>query len=201
MVRDFIGKLDQRIKARLLFDENELSEGDLLFLISFHKILKNQDIANYRHSLLLHASDLPDGRGWSPHIWELIKGKNNVTVSILEVSYPADTGRILEKLVVDIPETAICSEINQLVFNAELSLIKNAISAYPNFLFHKQRKPSDSDNIWPKRTPQNSEIDPLKSIAEQFNILRVCDPKRYPAFFYHKDRKYKLFLEVEADED
>ena len=163
MVRDFIGKLDPRIKANLLFDENELSEGDLLFLISFHKILKNQDIANYRHSLLLHASDLPDGRGWSPHIWELIKGKNNVTVSILEVSYPADTGRILEKLIIDIPETAICSEINQLVFNAELSLMKNAISAYPNFLFHKQREPSDSDNIWPRRTPQNSEIDPLKA--------------------------------------
>ena len=37
MVRDFVGKLDPRIKANLLFDENELSEGDLLFLISFLK--------------------------------------------------------------------------------------------------------------------------------------------------------------------
>ena len=201
MLENFIGKLHSGIKAKLLFDENELSEGDLLFLISFHKILKQRDVANYCHSLLLHASDLPDGRGWSPYIWRLVEGKNTVTVSILEVSFPVDSGRILEKLVINIPETALCSEINQLVFSAELSLIENAISAYPDLLFYKQRKVSNNDKIWPRRTVQDSEIDPNKSIAEQFNLLRVCDPKRYPAFFYHKGRRFKLFLEGEGDEN
>ena len=37
-----------------------------------------------------------------------------------------------------------------------------------------------------KRTPADSEIDPGKSILEQFNLLRIVDSERYPAFFYRQ---------------
>ena len=48
---------------------------------------------------------------------------------------------------------------------------------------------------WPKRTAQDSCLDINKTLAEQFDLLRVCDPQRYPAFFEINGHKYKLILE------
>lgn len=50
------------------------------------------------------------------------------------------------------------------------------------------------------RTPQDSRIDPNQTLAEQFNLIRVCDPIRFPAFFEHKGQRYALKLEKLNDE-
>ena len=50
----------------------QLGGGDILFLISCSEIINAKDRAQYKVSLVLHASDLPQGRGWSPHIWALV---------------------------------------------------------------------------------------------------------------------------------
>ena len=34
------------------------------------------------------------------------------------------------------------------------------------------------------------ELNVSKTIKEQFNLLRVCDNERYPAFFYLNNKKY-----------
>ena len=40
-----------------------------------------------------------------------------------------------------------------------------------------------------------SSIDIDKTFREQFNLLRVVDNKRYPAFFYFKNQKYVIKIE------
>jgi methionyl-tRNA formyltransferase len=45
------------------------------------------------------------------------------------------------------------------------------------------------------RTPKDSCIDPHRTIAEQFDLIRVCDPIRFPAFFEYRGQKYALKLE------
>ncbi len=45
-----------------------------------------------------------------------------------------------------------------------------------------------------KRTPLDSELKLNKSIAEQFNLLRTVDNKRYPAFFKFKGKEYVLHI-------
>ena len=47
----------------------------------------------------------------------------------------------------------------------------------------------------PKRTPEDSRLDLNKSINEQFNLLRVCDKNRFPAFFVIHGKKYKVIIE------
>ena len=46
-----------------------------------------------------------------------------------------------------------------------------------------------------KRTPDDSRVDPDSSIADQFDLIRMCDPNRYPAWFEIHGQKYKLVLE------
>ena len=47
-------------------------------------------------------------------------------------------------------------------------------------------------SFYKKRRPDNSELDITKSIKDQFNLLRICDNENYPAFFFHKNKKYIL---------
>lgn len=46
-----------------------------------------------------------------------------------------------------------------------------------------------------KRSPLDNQIDPTKSIEEQFDLLRVSDNDRFPAFFELRGKKYTLKLE------
>lgn len=172
----------------------ELTSGDFLFLVSCSEIIKAVHRANYSHTLVLHASDLPKGRGWSPHVWEIIQGAEVITLSLLEAEDKFDTGRIWLKHLIPIKKTALWDEVNHLLFEAEIKLMSEVLVRYD------QIKPYQQDTeIEPtchsKRTPEDSRVDAESSIADQFNLIRMCDPDRYPAWFEMHGQKYKLALE------
>ena len=70
----------------------------VFFLISFLHIVKKEIRHRFKHTLVIHASDLPVGKGWSPHIWEILKGNNKITVSLLEAEDKVDSGNIWKKI-------------------------------------------------------------------------------------------------------
>ena len=180
--------------VELIRTRSELSGGDILFLVSCSEIIKAVHRSKYRHTLVLHASDLPRGRGWSPHIWDLVNGAESITLSLLEAEEKVDSGRLWLKRPILIGKTELWDEINQKLFQAEIDLMKEAVE---NFA---QIKPySQSEEIpptyHPRRTPADSDIDPHKTIAEQFDLMRMCDPERYPAWFEYLGQKYKISLE------
>jgi methionyl-tRNA formyltransferase len=45
-----------------------------------------------------------------------------------------------------------------------------------------------------RRTPLDSELDPNKTIAAQFDLLRTVDNDNFPAFFSFRGRSYKLTI-------
>lgn len=177
----------------------ELTSGDFLFMISCSEVIKAEHKKNYRYTLVLHASDLPKGRGWSPHIWDIIQGHETITLSLLEAEDKVDSGRIWLKQKILVKETAIWREVNHLLFEAEIKLMSEAIINYEGIKPYQQ----DAD-IEPtyhrKRTPEDSRVMPDSSIADQFNLIRMCDPNRYPAWFEIHGQKYKLVLEKMDDE-
>jgi methionyl-tRNA formyltransferase len=176
----------------------ELPGGDLLFLVSCSEIVTAADRAAYRATLVLHASDLPRGRGWSPHVWELSAGEPQITMSLLEAADQVDTGRIWKKLTVPIPRHALWDEINAALFDAEMALIDFAVAGFGNVRAIEQ-DPAATPSYFRRRTPEDSRIDPHQSIAQQFDLMRVCDPIRFPAFFELHGHRYKIFLEKMND--
>jgi len=172
----------------------ELPGGDILFLISCTEIVSDGHRALYRKSLVIHASDLPRGRGWSPHIWQILAGQSAITVTLLEAAAQVDTGDIWHQMTCDIPRTALWDEINEAIFNTELSLMDFAVCHFDTC----QPRPQQTD-IAPtyhvRRTPADSEIDPGSSIEAQFDALRVADPDRFPAFFHLRGATYRIRLE------
>lgn len=185
---------DRVHQVELVRRKSELSGGDILFLISCSEIVAATDRAAYSASLVLHASDLPHGRGWSPHIWQLIDGATEITLSLLEAEDRVDSGRIWKKLKFPVPKHALWDEINKCLFEAEIELIDFAVREFKT-VSPSTQDPSIQPSYYPRRTPIDSQIDPFQSIASQFDRIRVCDPNRFPAFFELHGKKYKFILE------
>ena len=73
-ISKWIRKNEKTHEISLVRKVSELMGGDILFLLSCSEIIAEYVRKKYKFCLLLHASDLPKGRGWSPHIWEIING-------------------------------------------------------------------------------------------------------------------------------
>ena len=177
----------------LVFDKSDLLGGDILFLVSCGQMVGDNERAKYKSTLVLHASDLPKRRGWSPHIWSILDGENEITVSLLEATEPVDTGLIWLKKSFLLEGHELLDEINKKLFDAELFLMTCAVNHFKDIRPRKQT--GEAGSYMKKRTPADSEIDPQKSILEQFNLLRIVDSERYPAFFYHQGYKYQINIE------
>jgi methionyl-tRNA formyltransferase len=181
-------------EVELVQRKSELNGGDILFLISCSEIIDAKVRDKYTATLVLHASDLPKGRGWSPHIWEIINGAEAITLSLLEAEDKVDSGRVWKKLNIPVPKHALWDEINQQLFEAEVELINVAVENFGTALPVPQKADADA-SYYPKRIPADSRIDVNKSIAEQFDLIRVCDPNRFPAYFEYLGIRYTLKVE------
>jgi methionyl-tRNA formyltransferase len=197
-VNPYLSKLKENLEydhsVSIIRSPKQVTNGDLLFLVSCNVLVDRAVTERFKHALVLHASDLPKGRGWSPHIWELLNGADCITVSLLDAAAAIDCGDIYKKITVDIPRSALWDEINDLIFSTEIQLIEFAIKNFENL----KKYPQNSDTevtYYPKRNPKDSEIDPNKPISEQFDLIRACDPNRFPARFYHRGEAYKIILE------
>lgn len=183
----------------LVFDKAELPGGDILFLVSCSQMIRDAELQKYKATLVLHASDLPKGRGWSPHIWAILGGANQIAVSLLEASEPVDSGAIWLKTKFTLEGHELLPEINAKLFAAELLLMTQAVEQFETIKPIEQA--GDAGPYMPKRSPADSQIDPYKTIAEQFDLLRVVDSQRYPAFFNYRGKRYLIQIEkVENDE-
>jgi methionyl-tRNA formyltransferase len=178
--------------------KKDLPGGQLLFLISCSEIISANDRAAYRASLVLHASDLPRGRGWSPHIWQIIGGAETITLSLLEAEDAVDSGRLWHQVTFPVPKHALWDEINELLFGAEIRLIDRAVEEFDTVTPILQNQDIEP-TYFPRRTPADSKIDPERSIASQFDRIRVCDPSRFPAYFELYGNRYNVLLEKIRD--
>ena len=191
------GWVDERPEgqvAEIVRAAAEAKGGDICFLISCTEILPIEFMQRYTHVLLIHASDLPKGRGWSPHIWAIIQGQEELTITLLEASEKVDCGDIWHKSIHQIPKYFLYSDIIEVVNQAHLDLIDYAVEHHATIDPSPQSLHIPSSYL-PKRTPADSEISAYESVASQFDLLRVCDNDRFPSFFHLHGKKFKITIE------
>lgn len=170
-----------------------LAGGDLLLLVSCSEIVTQATRGLYKASLVIHASDLPCGRGWSPHIWQVLEGKSRITVTLLEAEDKVDTGAIWSQVTFDLEGHELYNEINRLLFTAELELMNYAVDNWKQVIPRQQQ--DEQATYYRKRSPEDSEIDLSQPLIDSFNLLRVADPNRFPAYFYYQGKKYTIKID------
>jgi methionyl-tRNA formyltransferase len=177
-------------EVSLCFSISELTVGDILFLVSCSEILPKNIRRNFRHTLILHASDLPRGRGWSPHIWQIIRGAKQIHLCLLQADDHVDIGNIWFKGEFRLEGHELLPEINEKLFALELELMTRAVDETDTVVPAAQIGEPGPYEV--RRTSEDSRLDVRKTVAEQFDLLRVVDNERYPAFFEYRGKRYVI---------
>lgn len=191
-LRAWVGDQADTAKVSLCHSSTELVGGDFLFLVSCHQIIGSPVRDLFRRTLVLHASNLPQGRGMSPHVWQVLRGADRLCVSLLNAEDALDSGDIWHQADVSLDGTELHEEIHRKLFAAELELMSWALA---NCDVAAPRKQVGEPSHFRKRTPADSQVDPARPLAEFFDLLRVADPERYPAFFEMRGCKYRIRID------
>lgn len=187
-------------QIRLLRRKDQLASGDILFLISCTEMIPANLRSLYGHCIVLHASDLPKGRGWSPHIWSILEGATTITVSAITAEDLIDSGDLWAKKSFDVAPHELYDEINASLFDTEIALLDQVIGMVEGDE-SPCTQPVEEATYHPRRTPRDSELDTDLSIAEQFDKIRVSDPERYPAFFRIHGNVYSVSVRKIRSDD
>ncbi len=170
---------------------SELESSDFCFLLSCFEILPPNVLRKSKHNLVVHASDLPKGRGWSPMSWQILSGESNITISLLEAGEKVDSGDIYLQKSINLSGGELVSDWRHLVGVTSIEMCVQFLKEYPELLTQKIVQ-NGEPTYYAKRKPKDSELDVTKSIQEQFNLLRIVDNERYPAYFYLNGKRYTV---------
>lgn len=171
----------------------DLPIADFCFCLSFGQLLPKEVRARFRHTLVVHESDLPHGKGWSPLTWQILEGKSRIPVTLFEAADLVDSGCIYAQSWIELEGHELVEELRAAQSAATRTLCRWFVENYPNSIA-LSREQTGKESRYPRRKPADSALDPEKTIAEQFNLLRVVDNQRYPAFFELHGHRYNLTI-------
>ena len=158
-------------------------------------ILKPFELNYNCHNLVVHPSKLPDGRGSAALVNKILEGQNKVYLTLFEANRYIDKGDYYFQEPILFKGTELSDEIRYKQAKKTFELCYKYLNNYETILAKPQ---NGSSTFYKRRTPKNSEINLKDSIKSQFNLLRVVDNKRYPAFFFD-DEGNKKILEIYRD--
>lgn len=170
----------------------DIQEGWICFLLGCIHLVPNNYLRRNKHNLVVHESDLPKGRGFAPMAWQILEGENEISICLLDAAEEADAGDIWIKDTLSLSGTELCREWRNLQGLKTIELCEKFVKNYSELT---PRSQEGSSTNYPRRTPKDSQLDINKSIKENFNLLRIVDNERYPAFFELNGVKFKLKIE------
>ncbi len=193
-VRQFAEELRSRgHDARVVSSYDDIPSGtEISFFLGCTRVATPEQLARSRHNVVIHQSALPEGRGWSPLSWQVLEGKREIPVTAFEAAPGVDEGDVYLRGVIRLEGHELCEELRELQARSDVDLALELVGLYPNLVASRQ---SGAPTYYERRTPVDNRLDPERSLAEQFDLLRICDNDRYPAFFELRGHRYVLKIE------
>ena len=177
-------------------NHEDIELNSIAIYLSYHKIVPMHFIEKAHQSIVVHASDLPKGKGFSPWVWQILEGNNCIPICLFQMMERLDEGDIFQKKLLQLDGTELLEKIRDKLGNIIVEMVLEHLT--------QKQKPEGAKQIgkstfYRKRSSSDSEINPNISIGKQFNLLRIVDNTKYPAFFHYKNKKYILRIEQAND--
>lgn len=168
------------------------NEGiNLCFCLSFSKLVPAPFRKRFDHTLVVHESGLPKGKGWSPLTWQIIEGCTRIPVSLIEAADEVDSGTVYAHRWLEFHGHELVDEMRIAQGQVTQELCRWFVDAYPASAANG-RSQQGEESYYPRRRPEDSRLAAEKPLAAQFDLLRVVDNERYPAFFEWQGHRYTL---------
>ena len=190
----------QLSSSDLLYDHNKITEVyDIVFILSYHKIIPMEQLKSNRHNIVIHASALPQGKGWAPMFWQVLEGKNEIPFTMFEASSGVDDGDIYMQDILFLTGYELNDDLREKQAYFIIEMCLRFVGNYESD--RTTQSQSGEESFYSKRSVKDSELNINKTIKEQFNLLRIVSNDDYPAFFEIDGHKYILKIEEAQDED
>jgi len=180
--------------VRWAHDVGQAGKGDLCFCLGLGQIVPRVVREQFQHVLVVHESDLPTGRGWSPLTWQILDGADHISVTLIEAADEVDAGPVYAQRLIAFEGHELIDALRAAQAKATRALCGAFVDGYPDSAAHGREQTGEA-TYYPRRRPTDSELDPERSITEQFELLRVADNERYPAWFQMRSQVYRIQIE------
>ena len=141
----------------------DIKHGDILFLLGCHTILSDKILKKNKHNIVIHESNLPEGKGWSPMTWQIIEGKNRIPICLFEAVKNVDAGKIYLKDEIILNGSELIDGWQKKLGNKTIDLCKKFLLKYPKDIISVNQEKRSSTK-YRRRTPKDSEIDINKTL-------------------------------------
>jgi methionyl-tRNA formyltransferase len=201
-VVDFWPQLDFQMKevgfdVSFIYSHIEVPKNMTCILLGYSQLVKPSFLDN-SNFLVIHESDLPKGRGWSPLSWQILEGKSEISVCLFQANPNIDAGEIFLKSSLKLVGYELIKEIREKLINIYVIMLKEFFANRDSGTLHSMPQ-IGTPSFYPRRFPLHSQINLSLPLIEQFNLLRIVDNERYPAFFEHLGHRYLLRIELEGE--
>ncbi len=187
-------KLEQKFKqlghkCEYVFKKENLRACDVNFMLSCTKLVPIEKLKLNRNNIVVHASDLPKGKGFSPLQWQILEGNNNIPLTLFEAAEDVDSGDYYLKSFVKFEGHEL---LNELRAKMAEKIIEMCVDFIRNFDTYKPVKQVGEETFYQRRKEKDDELDIDKSLKEHFNHFRIADNDKYPLYFRIQGKKYNL---------
>jgi methionyl-tRNA formyltransferase len=183
-----------------VFRKQDVPTGNICFLLSCVRLVEDDYLTRNDKTVVVHASDLPRGKGFAPLQWQILEGKQEIVVTLLEAVAAADAGPYYLKSILRFDGTELHDELRHKLATAIIEMCVDFVARRDTL---KPIPQDGEDSVYPRRTEKDDELDVSRSIAEQFNHFRIADNERFPLYFRHLGQKYvvKIYKDSSSESE
>tara|TARA_B100000029_G_scaffold436822_1_gene451627 strand:- start:109 stop:765 length:657 start_codon:yes stop_codon:yes gene_type:complete len=177
--------------SKVFTDHKKIRNYEIVFILNYTKILNQTFLKKNKLNIVVHASNLPKGKGFSPMQWQILKNKNKIPICLFKATSKVDSGEIYEKNYIFLRGTELYDELRYKQAIATFKIIKKFLNKYPRI---KGKKQKGKSTFYKRRTPQDSRLNINLSLKKLFNHLRLANNTSWPSYFIFKNKKYYLTI-------
>ncbi|HEC1753629.1 TPA: methionyl-tRNA formyltransferase, partial [Campylobacter lari] len=149
----YIKKLQKLIPNSLVFYKHEqIRDYDIVFILSYHRIISKEFLSKNKNNIVIHASNLPQGKGWAPLFYQVLEGKNEITFTLFEADEKTDNGDIYLQKTLVLSGLELYEELRDKQANFTIKLCLDFLRKFPNITKIPQK---GKESFYPKRTPKD----------------------------------------------
>ncbi|EOG1393919.1 methionyl-tRNA formyltransferase [Vibrio mimicus] len=170
-------------------DQHQIAYCDVSFFIGCIQLVSSANLKKSALNLVVHESALPQGKGFAPVAWQILEGKHDIPICLIEATENADSGDIWLQDSFFLTGQELYQEWRAKQGKATLDLCVKFLKNYQSITPIKQQ---GGESFYARRTPRDSELSLDKTLGQQFDLLRTVDNENFPAFFHFRGKTYKL---------
>lgn len=186
-------RLAETFDVAILSDHRLAQGGTVLLALSYEQRVPEEVIESFELSLVIHASDLPKGRGWSPANWAAENLEQAVTITLIAMSKNIDEGAIYAQTVLEFPIWMLWNELAILLRDRQVELLSDFFLG--DWRATVPREQTGAATYLRRRTHLDSLIDPNLDLVSQWGKIRSSDIERFPNYFMLHGKRFKLTVE------